>query len=125
MFLTNYFFLYNANNFLVSYYINKMDLTNQKNNQNYNLDSGSGSRKDVLNYTHEDYNNYHSWSNVGRGNISLSVVDESGQVNHNKFPYHRIQPLAAPFMSFADTSLNWAPANSPHAQPNNNFMKKN
>ena len=102
-----------------------MDITQQKANNNYNLSAGSGSRKDVLNYNHQDYNNYQSWSNVNRGNISLSVIDENNQVNKNDFPYSRVQPLAAPFMSFADTSLSWAPANSPHAQPNNNFMKKN
>ena len=101
-----------------------MNVSNQKSNDNYNLASGSGSRKDVLNYTYEDYNNYHSWSNVGRGNIAFSIVNAEGQVQSNNFPYHRLQPLAAPFISFADTSLNWAPANSKLAQPNNNFMKK-
>lgn len=102
-----------------------MDVSNQKSNQNYTLNSGSGSRKDVLNYQQEDYNNYHSWSNVGRGNISLSIVGEDGVVNSNNFPYHRLQPLAAPFISFANTSLSWAPANGKHTQPENNFMAKN
>lgn len=102
-----------------------MDLSGQKANNNYSLSSGSGSRKDVLNYGHEDYNNYQSWSNVNRGNISLSLVDENSQVVKNEFPHNRVQPLAAPFMSFADTSLSWAPTGSEHAKPNNNFMKKN
>ena len=85
-----------------------MNLAEQNNKDNYTLGSGSGSRKDVLNYSHEDYNNYHSWSNVSRGNIVLSAIDENNQVNKNNFPYHRIQPLAAPFMTFGDTSLSWA-----------------
>tara|TARA_B100000123_G_scaffold271364_1_gene250990 strand:+ start:818 stop:1195 length:378 start_codon:yes stop_codon:yes gene_type:complete len=101
-----------------------MDLSGQKANNNYKLSAGSGSRKDVLNYSHEDYNNYHSWSNVNRGNITLSSIDENNQVNKNNFPYHRIQPLAAPFMSFGDTSLCWAPANSNLAKPLDDFMSK-
>ena len=61
----------------------------------------------------------------GRGNITLSIVDVNGQVSSNNFPYHRLQPLAAPFISFANTSLSWAPANGKQAQPENNFMAKN
>lgn len=100
-----------------------MDLTGQKANNNYNLSAGSGSRKDVLNYNYEDYNNYHSWSNVNRGNITLCSIDENNQVNKNNFPYHRLQPLSAPFMSFGDTSLCWAPTNSNIAKPLDNFMQ--
>ena len=101
-----------------------MDLKGQNAKNNYTLSSGSSSRKDVLNYGHEDYNNYQSWSNVNRGNISLSMVDENSQVVKNEFAYSRVQPLAAPFMSFADTSLSWAPTGSEHSKPDNNFMKK-
>ena len=43
-----------------------MDITNQNGNNNYTLGSGSDMGKHTLNYSHEDYNNYQSWSNVGR-----------------------------------------------------------
>ena len=44
------------------------------------LGCGSGHRNNVLNYQQKDYNNYQSWSNVGRGNIKISSVDENGNV---------------------------------------------
>lgn len=105
-----------------------MNISEQNNKTNYTLSSGSGSRKDVLNYNQADYDNYQSWSNVRRGNIEVSAIDENNQVNTNKFPYHRLQPLSAPHMSFGDTSLSWAPVNSAIAKPVDNFMnnvKKN
>ncbi len=102
-----------------------MELANQKNNNNYTLSSGSGSRKDVLNYSHQDYNNYHSWSNVARGHINLSSVDENSQVNTVNFPFSRLQPLAAPFMTYGDTTLSWAPVDSVHAKPVDKYLQKN
>lgn len=102
-----------------------MNISNHKSNDSYNLGSGSGSRKDVLNYSHEDYNNYHSWSNVSRGNIVLSAIDENNQVNKNNFPYHRIQPLQAPFMTFGDTTLSWAPVNNDLVKPLEKYLRKN
>jgi hypothetical protein len=102
-----------------------MNISDQSNNQNYSLSSGSGSRKDVLNYSNADYNNYQSWSNVSGSHIHISAVDENNQVTKNKFGHNRLQPLGAPFMSFGDTSLSWAPVNSEHVKPNDKYLQKN
>ena len=100
-----------------------MDITNQNGNNNYTLGSGSNTGKDELNYTHEDYNNYQSWSNVGRGQIHMSSVDEVSNVVANKFNFNRLQPLSAPHMSFGDTTLSWAPANNELVQPLEKYMR--
>ena len=100
-----------------------MNISNQNNNQDYTLSSGSGNRKEVLNYNHSDYNNYQSWSNVNRGSIHLVAIDENNQAKKNIFRHNRIQPLAAPFMSMGDTSITWAPSNSEHLKPLEKYLK--
>ena len=50
-----------------------MNISQQKNNDNYVLSSGSDNNKDNLNYNYADINNYQSWSNVGAGHIHIAV----------------------------------------------------
>jgi hypothetical protein len=70
-----------------------------------------------------DYNNYQSWSNVGRGMISINSIDQYSNIINNYYNYSKLQPLNHPFSTFGDTNLNWAPYDSVHSQPNNKFMK--
>lgn len=97
-----------------------MNISEQKNNQGYNLSSGSGRQNDSLNYKQQDYNNYQSWSNVGRGSITVNSIDEGNNIVKSNFKFSRLQPLGIPFDTFADTTLSWAPVGSVHSQPNNN-----
>ena len=60
-----------------------------------------------LNYNNTSYNNYQSWSNVGRGQIKISSIDESGNTQTINQDTSRLQRLSAPFATFADTNLSW------------------
>lgn len=102
-----------------------MNIEGQKHSRSYTLGSGSGHRNNVLNYQQKDYNNYQSWSNVGRGNIKISSVDENGNVLTNGFNTSRLQPLSIPSSTFADTKLVWKQVNSKHDKPLNNKPKQN
>ena len=102
-----------------------MNIEGQNHTQSYSLGSGSGHRNNVLNYQHKDYNNYQSWSNVGRGNIKVSSVDENGNVLTNGFNTSKLQPLSMPTSTFADTNLVWKSGESKHDQPLNNKAKQN
>jgi len=101
-----------------------MNITEQKKNEGYKLSSGSVGPKDSLNYKQQDYNNYQSWSNVGRGHISINSIDEGNNIVKSNFKFSRLQPLGMPSSTFADTNLSWAPVDSVHSKPNNAFMKK-
>ena len=102
-----------------------MNISEQKNNQGYYLSSGSVRNNDALNYKQQDYNNYQSWSNVGRGNITVNSIDEGNNIVKSNFKFSRLQPLGTPFSSYADTNLSWAPVGSIHSEPNDKFMKNN
>ena len=61
-----------------------------------------------LNYNHEDYNNYQSWSNKGKGEIKISNIDEYNNIISQKFNISRIQKLNKPYETFVDTNLAWS-----------------
>ena len=61
-----------------------------------------------LNYSYDDYNNYQSWSNKGKGEIKLSNIDEYNNIISQKFDISRIQKLNKPFETFVDTKLAWS-----------------
>lgn len=98
-----------------------MNIANQENNNNYTLSSGSDNNKDLLNYNYADYNNYQSWSNVVRGNIQMSSIDENNNVNKINSEYNRLQGLKTPFMTFVDTKFAWAQSNK-HAKESNEYL---
>lgn len=102
-----------------------MNIENNKNNQPYNLQSGSGNRNDVLNYNQQDYNNYQSWSNIRRGFITIGSIDENSNIIKTNFKTSRLQPLGLPTSTFTDTNLSWAPVKSVHSIVNNDFLKNN
>jgi hypothetical protein len=102
-----------------------MNISNQNNNQAFSLSSGSNNNKSNLNYNQADYNNYQNWSNVGRGFITISSIDENSNTLKNQFKTSRIQPLSFPTSTFTDTILSWAPVDSVHSTINNNFLKNN
>lgn len=102
-----------------------MNISGQKTNEGYHLSSGSGRQNDALNYKQQDYNNYQSWSNVGRGNITVNSIDEGNNIVKSNFKFSRLQPLGSPFDTFADTTLSWAPVGSVHSQPKNNDNNNN
>ena len=79
------------------------------NTQNVNNTQGSqpGNFGNELNYNNTSYNNYQSWSNVGRGQIKISSIDESGNTQTINQDTSRLQRLSAPFATFADTNLSW------------------
>ena len=64
--------------------------------KNYNL-LENNSANNNLNYTNESYNNYQSWSNVGRSFIKISGVDEHGNIQTNSQETSRLQRLTKPF----------------------------
>lgn len=101
-----------------------MNIENNKNNQDYTLQSGSGNRNDILNYNQLDYNNYQSWSNVKRGFITIGSIDENNNTLKTNFKTSRLQPLGMPTSTFADTNLSWTPAKSIHSTVNNEYMNK-
>ena len=106
----------------VSNFSNRVPISNKK--KNYDLSSGSELKPDNLNYKQLDYNNYQSWSNVGNGFINVNSIDKNSNIVNDYFKFSRLQPLNTPFDTFGDTTLNWAPYNSIHSQPNDDFMKK-
>ena len=60
-----------------------------------------------LNYNYSSYNNYQSWSNVGRSKISISTIDESGNIQTIYQNTSRLQRLTTPFSTFTDVNLSW------------------
>ena len=74
--------------------------------KNYNL-LENNSANNNLNYTNESYDNYQSWSNVGRSFIKISGVDEDGNIQTNSQETSRLQRLTKPFATFADVNLSW------------------
>tara|TARA_B100001093_G_C26816649_1_gene1010026 strand:+ start:1719 stop:1967 length:249 start_codon:yes stop_codon:yes gene_type:complete len=74
--------------------------------KNYNL-LENNSANNNLNYTNESYDNYQSWSNVGRSFIKISGVDEHGNIQTNSQETSRLQRLTKPFATFADVNLSW------------------
>ena len=102
-----------------------MNIEGQNNSQPYKLGNGSGNRNNVLNYAKKDYNNYQSWSNVGRSNIKISSVDENGNVLTNSFKTSRLQPLSIPSSTFTDIQLSWKQGDSLHDKPLQNKAKQN
>ena len=60
-----------------------------------------------LNYDTKTYNNYQSWSNVGRGMIKISSIDENGNTQSLNQKTSRLQRLSSPFSTFADVNLSW------------------
>ena len=110
-------------NNLVTNNSNKEPINNKK--ENYILSSGSNIKPDDINYKQLDYNNYQSWSNIRNGFINVNSIDQNSNIVNNYFRYSRLQPLTPPFDTFADTHMTWAPYNSIHSQPNNDFMKNN
>ena len=98
-----------------------MNISEDKNNDNYVLSSGSSNNKDNLNYNYADINNYQSWSNVGSGHIHISAIDENNNVIKSSFHHNRLQGLKTPHMSFANTKLVWAQSNE-HAKPINKVL---
>lgn len=78
--------------------------------ENYSLlkNNTTGSN---LNYNFPNYNNYQSWSNVGRGLIKLSGVDDSSNIQTVKQDFSRLQRLPDPYATHADTNLSWVKNN--------------
>lgn len=74
--------------------------------KNYNL-LENNSANNNLNYINESYDNYQSWSNVGRSFIKISGVDEHGNIQTNSQETSRLQRLTKPFATFADVNLSW------------------
>ena len=60
-----------------------------------------------LNYNHSSYNNYQSWSNVGRSQISISSIDENNNILTINQATNRLQRLTTPFSTFTDVNLSW------------------
>ena len=79
------------------------------NTQNVNNTNGCqpGNFSNELNYNNTSYNNYQSWSNVGRGQIKISSIDESGNTQTINQDTSRLQRLSAPFATFTDVNLSW------------------
>lgn len=71
--------------------------------ENYSL-LNSGNE---LNYNNSTYNNYQSWSNVGRGQIKISSIDENGNTQSVNQDTSRLQRLSTPFSTFTDVNLSW------------------
>ena len=61
-----------------------------------------------LNYSYDDYNNYQSWSNKGKGELKISNIDEYNNIITQKFEIGKIQKLNKPFETFVDTKLAWS-----------------
>ncbi len=75
------------------------------NQENYTLMNSSTGNN--LNYDFKNYNNYQSWSNVGRGLIKISSVDENGNTQTINQDTSRLQRLSDPFSTMADVNLSW------------------
>jgi hypothetical protein len=60
-----------------------------------------------LNYTHSSYNNYQSWSNVGRSKINISSIDLNGNIQTITQATSKLQRLGKPYSTFADINLSW------------------
>lgn len=74
--------------------------------ENYSL-LDNKSTNNTLNYTQQNYNNYQSWSNIGRGEIKLSNIDEHGNIQTSEHGSSRLQRLQRPYATFADVNLSW------------------
>ena len=74
--------------------------------ENYSL-LENNSTNNNLNYNVTSYNNYQSWSNVGRDEIKLSNIDEHGNIQTSEHDSSRLQRLQRPFATFADVNLSW------------------
>ena len=74
--------------------------------ENYSL-LENNSTNNNLNYNVTSYNNYQSWSNVGRGEIKLSNIDEHGNIQTSEQDSSRLQRLQRPFATFAEVNLSW------------------
>ncbi len=75
--------------------------------ENYSL-LDNKSTNNHLNYNQPNYNNYQSWSNVGRGEIKLSNIDEHGNIQTSEHDSSKLQRLQRPYATFADVNLSWA-----------------
>ena len=64
-----------------------------------------------LNYSYDNYNNYQSWSNKGKGEIKISNIDEYNNIISQKFDSARIQKLNEPYETFVDTKIAWSNKN--------------
>ncbi len=61
-----------------------------------------------LNYNQPSYNNYQSWSNISRGEIKLSNIDEHGNIQTSEHESSKLQRLQRPYATFGDVNLSWA-----------------
>ena len=73
--------------------------------ENYSLLNNKSTNSN-LNYNTSHYNNYQSWSNVGRGMIKLSEVDDNGNTQTVKQNFSR---LSEPTSTQTDINLSWVP----------------
>tara|TARA_B100000795_G_scaffold269311_2_gene258330 strand:- start:313 stop:564 length:252 start_codon:yes stop_codon:yes gene_type:complete len=73
--------------------------------ENYSLLSKS--QNNNLNYKYNQYNNYQSWSNVGRSLIKISSIDENGNTQTINQHTSRIQRLSNPYSTPTDVNLSW------------------
>lgn len=76
--------------------------------ENYSLLNNKSTNSN-LNYNTPNYNNYQSWSNVGRGIIKFSNVDNNGNTQTLKQNYSRLPRLSEPTSTQTDINLSWVP----------------
>jgi hypothetical protein len=75
--------------------------------ENYSL-LDNKSTNSHLNYNQPSYNNYQSWSNISRGEIKLSNIDEHGNIQTSEHDSSKLQRLQRPYATFGDVNLSWA-----------------
>mgnify|MGYP001449959616 CR=1 FL=1 len=61
----------------------------------------------TLNYNYSEYNNYNSWSNYGVNNITMSIIDQYGNIETSNHDYTKLPRLNDPFATFGNVKKSW------------------